>query len=51
MKNIGLAILVILLLVGCENNKSYKNSLDEPQISQSDIEYFIALEKSSTYGA
>ena len=43
MKNIGLAIFVILLLVGCENNKSFKNSLDKAQISESDIEYFQNL--------
>ena len=40
MKNIGLAIFVILLFVGCESNDRFKNSLDKPQISQSDIEYF-----------
>ena len=43
MKNIGLAIFVILLLVGCENNKSAKSSLNEAQISQNDIEYFQKL--------
>ena len=43
MKNIGLAIFVILLLVGCESNDRFKNSLDKPQISQSDIEYFQKL--------
>ena len=43
MKNIGLAIFVILLLVGCESNERLKNSLDKPQISQSDIEYFQKL--------
>ena len=43
MKNIGLAIFVILLLVGCESNERFKNSLDKPQISQSDIEYFQKL--------
>ena len=43
MKNIGLAIFVILLLVGCENNKSFKSSLNEAQISQNDIEYFQNL--------
>ena len=43
MKNIGLAIFVILLLVGCESNERFKNSLDKPQISQSDIEYFQNL--------
>ena len=43
MKNIGLAIFVILLLVGCENNRSFKNSLDKAQISESDIEYFQNL--------
>ena len=43
MKNIGLAIFVILLLVGCESNDRFKNSLDKPQISQSDIEYFQNL--------
>ena len=43
MKNIGLAIFIILLLVGCENNKGFKNSLDEAQISESDIEYFQNL--------
>ena len=43
MKNIGLAIFVILLLVGCESNDRFKNSLDKPQISQSDIEHFQKL--------
>ena len=43
MKTIGLAIFVILLLVGCESNDRFKNSLDKPQISQSDIEYFQNL--------
>ena len=43
MKNIGFAIFVILLLVGCESNERLKNSLDKPQISQSDIEYFQKL--------
>ena len=43
MKNIGLAIFVILLLVGCESNDRFKNSLDKPQISQTDIEYFQNL--------
>ena len=43
MKNIGLAIFVILILVGCESNDKFKNSLDKPQISQSDIEYFQNL--------
>ena len=43
MKNIGLAIFVILLLVGCENNKSSKSSLNDAQISQNDIEYFQKL--------
>ena len=43
MKNIGLAIFVILLLVGCENHRNLKNSLNETQISQSDIEYFQNL--------
>ena len=43
MKNIGLAIFVILLLVGCENNKSFKSTLNEAQISQNDIEYFQKL--------
>ena len=43
MKNIGLAIFVILLLVGCENNKSSKSSLNDAQISQNDIEYFQNL--------
>ena len=43
MKNIGFAIFVILLLVGCESNEGFKNSLDKPQISQSDIEYFQKL--------
>ena len=43
MKNIGFAIFVILLLVGCESNERFKNSLDKPQISQSDIEYFQKL--------
>ena len=43
MKNIGLAIFVILLIVGCENNKSSKSSLNDAQISQNDIEYFQKL--------
>ena len=43
MKNIGLAIFGILLLIGCENNSNIKNSLNETQISQSDIEYFQNL--------
>ena len=43
MKNIGLVILVILLLASCENNEKFKNSLDKPQISESDIEYFQNL--------
>ena len=43
MKNIGLVILVILLLAGCENNEKFKNSLDTSQISESDIEYFQNL--------
>ena len=43
MKNIGLAIFVILLLVGCENNKNFNSSLDKAQISESDIEYFQNL--------
>ena len=43
MKNIGLAIFVILLLVGCESNDRFKNSLDKSQISQGDIEYFQNL--------
>ena len=43
MKNIVLAIFVILLLVGCENNRNLKNSLNETQISESDIEYFQNL--------
>ena len=43
MKNIGLVILVILLLAGCENNEKFKNSLDKQQISESDIEYFQNL--------
>ena len=43
MKNIGLVILVILLLASCENNEKFKNSLDAPQISESDIEYFQNL--------
>ena len=43
MKNIGLVILVILLLAGCENNEKFKNSLDTPQISESDIEHFQNL--------
>ena len=43
MKNIGLAIFVILLVVGCESNDRFKDSLDKPQISQSDIEYFQNL--------
>ena len=43
MKNIGLVILVILLLASCENNEKFKNSLDTPQISESDIKYFQNL--------
>ena len=43
MKNIGLVILVILLLASCENNEKFKNSLDTPKISESDIEYFQNL--------
>ncbi len=43
MKNIGLAIFIILLLAGCENNSSIENKLNETQISQSDIEYFQNL--------
>ena len=43
MKNIGLVILAILLLSSCENNGKFKNSLDTPQISESDIEYFQNL--------
>ena len=43
MKNIVLAIFVLLLLVGCESSDRFKNSLDKPQISQSDIEYFQKL--------
>ena len=43
MKNIGLVILVILLLASCDNNDKIKNSLNTPQISQSDIEYFQNL--------
>ena len=43
MKNIGLVILVILLLASCENSDRFKNSLDTPQISESDIEYFQNL--------
>ncbi len=43
MKNIGLAVFVILLLVGCETNKSFNSSLNEAQISQNDIEYFQKL--------
>ena len=43
MKNIGLAILVIFLLVGCENSDGFKSSLDSPQISESDIEHFQKL--------
>ena len=43
MKNIGIVILAILLLVGCENSDKSKNTLDTPQISESDIEYFQNL--------
>jgi peptidoglycan-associated lipoprotein len=43
MKNIGLVILVIFLLSGCENNDKFKNSLVTSQISESDIEYFQNL--------
>ena len=43
MKNIGLIIIVILLLASCENNEKFKNSLDKPQISESDINYFQNL--------
>ena len=43
MKNIGLLVLVILLLAGCENNDGFKNSLDNSQISEGDIEYFQNL--------
>ena len=43
MKNIGNVILAILLLVGCENSGKSKNTLDTPQISESDIEYFQNL--------
>ena len=43
MKNIALVILVISLLMSCENNDKFKNSLDTPQISESDIEYFQNL--------
>ena len=43
MKNIGIAILAILQLVSCENSGKSKNTLDTPQISESDIEYFQNL--------
>ena len=43
MKNIGLAIIVILFLIGCEDSRNLKNSLNKTQISQSDIEYFQNL--------
>ena len=43
MKNIGIVILAILLLVSCENSGKSKNTLDTPQISESDIEYFQNL--------
>ena len=43
MKNIGIVILAILLLLGCENSGKLKNTLDTPQISESDIEYFQNL--------
>ncbi len=43
MKNIGLAIFVMLLLAGCENDKNLKNSISDSQISQSDIENFQNL--------
>ena len=43
MKNIGIVILAILLLVSCENSSKSKNTLDTPQISESDIEYFQNL--------
>ena len=43
MKNVGIAILAILLLVSCENSGKSKNTLDTPQISESDIEYFQNL--------
>ena len=43
MKNIGLAIFVMLLLAGCENDKNLKNSIRDSQISQSDIENFQNL--------
>ena len=43
MKNIGIVILAILLLVSCENSGKSKNTLDTPQISESDMEYFQNL--------
>ena len=43
MKNIGVLILAILLLMSCENSGKLKNTLDTPQISESDIEYFQNL--------
>ena len=43
MKNIGLVILVTLLLASCENSDKFNKSLDSPQISESDIEYFQNL--------
>ena len=43
MKNIGIVILAILLLVSCENSGKSKSTLDTQQISESDIEYFQNL--------
>ena len=43
MKNIGLVIIVVLMLASCENNDKFKNPLDTPQISESDINYFQNL--------
>ena len=43
MNKIRLSILVVLLLVGCENSNKVKGSLGESQITQSDIEYFQSL--------
>ena len=43
MKNIGIVILAILLLVSCENSGKSKNTLDTQQISESDVEYFQNL--------
>ena len=43
MKNIGVVILAILLLVSCENSGKSKTTLDTRHISESDIEYFQNL--------